>query len=78
MGDVYGRAKAVAVHPYRLKVNPETYTTSKGDLILKVEMELLGRLTNVKDPRYITKHSGHPDYYLITRPNNGQKMFWLM
>ena len=47
MGDVYGRAKAVAVHPYRLKVNPETYTISKGDLILKVKMDLLGRLTNV-------------------------------
>ena len=78
MSDVYGRSKAVAVHPYRLKLNQETYTTSKGDVILKVEMEFMGALTNVKDPRYIAKHSGHPDYSLITRSNDSQRMFWLM
>ncbi len=38
-------------------------------------MDLLGGLTSAKDARYITEHSGHPDYSLITRSNDGQMMF---
>ena len=41
----------------------------------KADMERLGGRSGVKDPRFLTEHSGDPDYSFITRSSDGQMMF---
>jgi len=41
----------------------------------KSDLERLGGKSEIKDPRFITKHGGDPEYRMITRSSDGQLMF---
>ena len=41
----------------------------------KTDLERMGGKADIKDPRFVVKHDGDPDYSLITRSSDGQMMF---
>ena len=41
----------------------------------KTDQERLGGKDDIKDPRFVTQHSGEPEFKMITRSSDGQLMF---
>ncbi len=41
----------------------------------KSDLERMGGKTGIKDPRFIIRHAGEPEYSLITRSSDGQLLF---
>ena len=41
----------------------------------KTDLERLGGKKDIQDPRFLTQHSGDPEYRMITRSSDGQLMF---
>ncbi len=41
----------------------------------KNDLERMGGKTGLKDPRFLIKHAGDPEYSLVTRSNDGQMLF---
>ena len=41
----------------------------------KTDLERLGGKGDIRDPRFVTRHGGDPEYTMITRSSDGQLMF---
>ncbi|MFE8072002.1 class I SAM-dependent DNA methyltransferase [Marinobacteraceae bacterium S3BR75-40.1] len=41
----------------------------------KTDLERLGGKSDIRDPRFVTQHSGDPEFKMITRSSDGQLMF---
>ena len=41
----------------------------------KTDLERMGGKTDMRDPRFVIKHAGDPEYSLVTRSSDGQMLF---